>query len=138
MPRKTFQKVYLHDNYPSDISACMTIRESLWNIVSTIESEEERGQLGDTAAYSLDFDDVSLSMNKDHDLPLTFGKQPPLKKMKRQKKKCNNSKSNNYNIMTLQKGIDQKFKDFSETRSAHNVYMGYNEVRVFCSVLDTR
>ena len=117
MPRK-FQKVYLHDNYPSDISACMTIRESLWNIVSTLESEE----FGGSVDYSMDCGTDSLSMKDSYDLPLSFGKQPPLKKVKRKQKNKNS---------TVSKGIDQKFLEFSETRCPQNVFMGYNEVCLF-------
>jgi hypothetical protein len=130
MPRKAFQKVYLHDNYPSDISACMTIRESLWKMVSTIEATDSGGDdIMCDGTLSMD-DETFISMKESHDLPVSFGKQLPHKKIKRQKKK------HKYTSCTAPNGIDpQKFIEFSETRSAHNLYMGYNEV---CLSLELR
>jgi hypothetical protein len=114
MPRKSFQKVNLHDNYPSDITGRVTIRESIWNIVSSIESN----QWQDSPLFIEPAEMVS-SDTLDIDLPLSFGKQPPLKKAKKRKK----SKG------SMKEDIHQKFITFSETKFSHNLYMGLNEVR---------
>jgi hypothetical protein len=104
----------------------MTIRESLWKIISTIESKEigdiPPSITDDDVSSTSDCDDASRSTKDSHDLPLSFGKQPPRKKLKKQKKKTNTA------ARVPKGGIDQQFVAFSETRSAHNLYMGYNEV----------
>lgn len=93
----------------------MTIREAIWNTVSTIEAKNAVETV-DIVHYS-NIDDSIREV--DDDLPVSFGKQqqPPLKKLKRRRKGD-------------VRGMDQKFMQFSETKSSHNLYMGYNQVRV--------
>ena len=113
MPKKVFQKVYLYDNYPSDISARMTIRETVWNIVSTIEAG------GSDRTLFLEYDTM-IDAEECYDLPLSFGK--PCSKSKSKKRKKSKATLNDY---------DQKFTEFSETKSEHNMYMGYSEASTY-------
>lgn len=114
---KCFRKVYLHDNYPSDISATMTIRESLWNLVSNIEAIHlgELPILDTFVGYDVE------DMQESHGLPLSFGKQqPPHKKAKKSKKRAKPGGPHSPH---------QQLIAFSETRCSQNLYMGYNEVK---------
>lgn len=100
--------VYLHDNYPSDISACVTIRQIVWNVISTIERGIEYNEC------LVDYCEITPDAEDSLGLPQCFGKQPARKKSRKSKKK--------EPAISL-----SKLTRFTETRCCHNLYMGFNE-----------